>query len=173
MKTLTPLFAALMLCAAMTGGCVVDTDYPHDAGLTCTAQGDCPDDWTCDTAAKLCRPPGWVQPEADGDEEDVEDIYRGTEKRRFCGVLYDKLTACETEVREVLTSDTYDQFVGSDRTAFVNETCAVGMMEEMTDTELDDMLSNETLIPAVSCDLFASQVCTMLPESPDMTTNCP
>jgi len=174
MRSVTLLsFCTLLAMSLLVGGCVIDTDYPDSARLSCYAADECPEDWSCDEAANLCRAPGWTPPAADGDEVDGEDIYRGEEKRQFCGVLYDKLTECETETRAILTDDTYDVFVGSDKTLFVSQTCAVGMLGEMSDAELNEMLSNEVLIPAVACDLFASQLCAMLPDLPDLTTNCP
>lgn len=176
------------LLAMATGGCVVDTDIPSNAQLTCTGPNQCPEGWSCDEKQGMCVAPGAGQGADTAGPEDVPTpdvptvdsgpdaavdtfIHRREDKELICAALYDQSIQCETDVRAILGDEVWALFE-ADKETFVQQSCVPELIASLTDAELDEYLGMLDLIALAPCDYFATEMCPMAAELFDDLPGC-
>ncbi len=123
--------------------CVVDTEVPEDALLTCLDDSHCPAQWTCDPASALCLPPGGASPV----EPELAEA-----RLAFCEALFDAAQPCQEELTETLGEEA--QVFLLPRPTFLHM-CTTSMLADTTMEDVDELHLGAAYIPLLSCEELA------------------
>lgn len=137
------LRASAALAVLLSTGCLVDTEIPDDALLTCFEDEHCPDGWRCDLHGALCVPPGKDGPV----DPELAEV-----RREMCEALYDAAEPCSTELEAALGDEA--RVFELPRPTFLH-LCATEMLADTTVDDIGDLLAGAALVPLLSCEDLA------------------